>query len=193
MKRRPGPVTSLYVRTDWGFIRIIYVPALFLTVAAITFLPALAAVKFKISIGLGGLCSFMKHWGHRAEEWINAKPLLEICNEGLAYEDGAKRVIYPFKSIRGIAIQRRIRPDKTNGHSVFNPPVWLTLKIENLDRKKPYATDFLGRSMTEFIFIDVWPREVYGGLLKLRRFSKSLAKQIEIHTQSHSTSRIDVT
>jgi hypothetical protein len=193
MKIRPGPVTSLYVRTDWGLARIVYVPALFLTVAAITFVPALAAVKFKISIGFCGLCSFMKHWGHRAEEWINAKPLLEICNEGLAYEDGGKRVVYPFQSISGLAMQRRIRPDKTNGHLGFNPPVWLTLKIKNSDREKPYATDFLGRTMSEFIYIDVWPREIYGGLFMLRRFSKALARQIEIQTQSQTTSRIHVT
>lgn len=192
MKRRPGPVTSLYVRTDWGFVRILYIPALYLTIAAFKFIPALAAVKFKVSVGLCGLYSIFKHWGHRAEEWINAKPLFEICNDGLAYEDGGERVVFPFQSIKGIAMQRRIRPDKTNGHLSINPPVWLTLKIENPDREKPNKTDFLGRSTSEYLYIDVWPREIYGGIFTLRRFSKSLVKQIEIHKQSNLTGGIDV-
>lgn len=171
----------VYVRTDWGLVRLFYVPAVFLLVAALMFIPALAAIKFRFAIGCG-VCWSLKHWGHRSEEWLNAKPLLEITAEGVAHEDGGDRVIYKFADIDGIALQRRKAPWLTNGHSNFNPPIWLTLRIRNpqisVDTK-----GFFKSEPAKHLFIDVWPREVVGGLLHLRRFAGTLQKHVSGETK----------
>lgn len=171
----------LYVRTDWGLVRLIYLPALFLLALAAMFLPALAALKLRVGIGCS-ICQLLEQWGHRAEEWYNAKPLLALTDDGLAYEDGGPRVIYGFTELTGIAIQRRIAPWLTNGHASINPRYWLTLQIRNPKFGQKRTMYFRSYDEPEFLFINVWPREVAGGLLRLRRFAGSLKQSIESHS-----------
>lgn len=170
----------------------IYIPAVFLFALAVLFLPALATVKFRFFFSFG-ICAALKHWAHRAEEWYNAKPLLVIMQSGLAYEDGGKRVVHDLSAITGIALQRRIAPWLTNGHMSINPRYWLTLRVRNPHFGEVRKSSFFKSDEPEFLFIDVWPREVEGGLLRLRRFAESLKLAIESQLQTSPENNLGAT
>lgn len=152
-----GRVTELRARADWQLVRFVYLPT-----AAVGLTPFHPCA----------LCTFCWWWAHHLEEWVSAKTLFQITEQGLRYEDGGKPMQYGWSDIEGIALYRRssIPPLwRTNGDiKAGKPPFWLAITVRE-GRKGPE-----GQRRT----ICVWPRQVKGGLFSLMRFAKELQRHL---------------
>lgn len=152
-------VTELYTRSDWGFVKFAYVPVLLMSVVTLKFVPGLVAVR--VGFPLCGLCALFARWGNHVEEWYNAKPLLRVAEHGLIQEDGGPPILYPWADITDVALFRRVAPWLANGTVGPAPPFWLAIRAQF--------------GAQEHV-ITVWPREVRGGLMALRRFAASMKR-----------------
>jgi hypothetical protein len=146
-------VTELHVRSDWEFIRFVYLPA-----ASIALTP----------FHLCAFCTFCNWWGQHVEEWVNRKPMFRITDDGIRYEDGSKPVTYRWADIAGIALHRRgtVPLWKTGGEiKTGTPRFWLAVTVLHAPGHQPRT-------------ICVWPRQVVGGLSSLVRFAKELQRRL---------------
>ena len=176
-----GRVTELHVREDWGLVRLIYVPALALALSLSRWLPLLAVVTIRINPCF--LCWLVSRWGHQIEEYYNAKPILQITDNGIVYEDGCEPVEYGWAEITGVVMFRRnnIPPWRTDGSTEIAPPYWLAVSVRDPDYEPDDGAVFREEDrysqrsrrpeggveiQTEGVrAITVWPRQVVGGLL----------------------------
>lgn len=152
-----GRVTELRVRADWQFIRFVYLPTLGL--GLLPFQPC-------------AICVFCSWWGHHLEEWARRKPLFQITDSGLRYEDGGKSIEYAWSDIQGIALLRKndIPFWRTDGSTELGEPrFWLSITVRERGKKA-------GQEAMRTIC--VWPRQVVGGLLSLMRFGKTLQQRL---------------
>lgn len=189
-----GRVTELHVREDWGLVRLIYVPALALALSLSRWLPLLAVVTIRINPCF--LCWLVSRWGHQIEEYYNAKPILQITDNGIVYEDGCEPVEYGWAEITGVVMFRRnnIPPWRTDGSTEIAPPYWLAVSVRDPDYEPDDGAVFREEDrysqrsrrpeggveiQTEGVrAITVWPRQVVGGLFSLMRFAKELQRQL---------------
>lgn len=146
-------VTELRVRSDWQFIRIVYLPAL-----------SIGLTPFHLC----AMCTFCSWWGHHVEEWVNRKPMFRIAEDGIRYEDGGRPVTYRWADISGIALHRRgtIPFWQTGGEiKTGTPRFWLAISVLHAPGNQPRT-------------ISIWPRQVVGGLPSLVRFAKELQRRL---------------
>ena len=146
-------VTELHVRSDWQFIRFVYLPA-----AGVGLTP----------LHMCAICEFCIWWGHHVEEWVNRKPMFRITEDGIRYEDGSRPVTYRWQDIVGIALHRRgtVPFWRTGGEiKTGTPRFWLAISVLHAPKDQPRT-------------ICIWPRQVVGGLSALVRFAKELQREL---------------
>jgi hypothetical protein len=195
-----GRVTELRVRADWGFIRFAYLPLLVAGLAVARFLPWVAVVTVRAAPC--AICYLLVRWGNHIEESIGCKPILQITQNGLAYEDGGELIEYGWGEITGVVMHRRnnIPPWRTDGSTEIAPPYWLAISVRDPDFKVDDGAVYKegdsyaersrrpdgGREIdTEGLrVITIWPRQVVGGLFSLMRFARELqGRLLEICAQ----------
>jgi hypothetical protein len=122
-------VTELRIRADWGLVKVAYLPALAAGMGASKFFWPLILFSFRIAPC--GLCVLLSRWGNHVEEWMRCKPLFQITDFGLRYEDGGAPAEYDWSDIVGIVMHRRntIPPWRTNGSTEITPPFWLSISV----------------------------------------------------------------
>ena len=132
-------VRELRIRADWGLVRIAYLPAIAAGMGISKFLWPLLLFTFRIAPC--GLCILLSRWGNHVEEWMNCKPLLQITDNGLRYEDGGAAVEYDWSDIVGIILHRRnsIPPWRTGGSTEITPPLWLSINVRS-ERARPVGS-----------------------------------------------------
>jgi hypothetical protein len=124
-------VTELRIRPDWGFVKFAYLPALAVGIAASKWL--LPALAVSVRVAPCGICVCLRRWANHMEEWYNRKPLLQISETGLRYEDGDEPVEFFWGDVVGVVMHRRnwIPPWRTNGSTEITPPYWLTIAVRD--------------------------------------------------------------
>lgn len=184
-----GQVTELKVRHDWALVRFAYLPLIGAGLWFSKLLFPVAVMSMRINACF--VCALLYRWSEHIEEGLQSKPLLQLADFGLLYENGGEPDAYDWKDIYGVTLHRRNRipPWKTGGSVVVTPPYWLTVTVRDLDppdHEKPaergYVVPFDEDPMLDddepAVAICVWPRQVRGGLFSLVRFAKML--QLEL-------------
>ena len=187
-----GRVTELRVRADWGFIRFAYLPLLVAALAIIRVLPWVALISVRLVPC--GICMLLARWANHIDESIGGKPILQINDRGIVYEDGGEPTEYSWSEITGVVMPRRnnIPPWRTDGSTEITPPYWLAISVLDPDYKRDDGAVFSeGNSYAERSrrpdggreidtegtrTICIWPRQVVGGLFSLMRFAKELQR-----------------
>ena len=138
-------VTELRIRADWGFVKVAYLPLVAGgAVATKLFWPILiVGIRFSCAI-----CVLLSRWGNHFEEWLNCKPLLQITDYGLRYEDGCEPVEFGWSDIVGISLHRKnwIPFWKTDGGSGFGPPFWLAISVRGAPKRLRSNDGYVDRS-----------------------------------------------
>jgi hypothetical protein len=189
-----GRVTELRVRADWGFVRFAYLPLLVVGLAAIRFLPWVAAIMLRAAPC--AICFLLARWFNHIEEAVGRKPILQITDGGIIYEDGGEPIEYGWGEISGVVMHRRnnIPPWRTDGSTEIAPPFWLAISVRDPDFKPDDGAVFSegdsyverrrrvdgGREIdTEGVrTITVWPRQIVGGLFAMMRFARELQRRL---------------
>ena len=189
-----GRVTELRVRADWGLVRFAYLPLLVAGLAALRFLPF--AAKMTVRAAPCAICFLFVRWTNHIEESIGCKPILQISQNGIVYEDGGEPTEYGWDEILGVVMHRRnnIPPWRTDGSLEIAPPFWLAISVRDPDYKPDEDAAFdEGQSYAErsrrpeggaeidtegVRTITIWPRQVVGGLFALMRFARELQRNL---------------
>jgi hypothetical protein len=121
-------VRELRIRSDWGFVKFAYLPLVAGGALATKLFWPILFVSFRFPCAI---CILISRWGNHVEEWLNCKPLLQITDTGLRYEDGCEPVDYAWEDIVGIVLHRRNRipPWRTDGSTQITPRYWLAISV----------------------------------------------------------------
>lgn len=156
----------------------IVLPPLFVVAAffsKIAFLRLLLSLRFlKIWILLAGPVSRKTwKWGHHVEEFVNVKTLLRLDHHHIVHEDGGEEEEIPYEHVTGILVRQWHPLSHGKWSWIWRPPYWVEIQ---------YLKEFVDDGEVEFDYakIEIWPRKVEGGLMRLMRVTKALQHRVSL-------------